>query len=269
MPTPAPTPQPPDALRNDSSFVVYQASKVGEAYWWYQARQDLVRRLVKRFAPGFLKQPTLHSLDIGCGAGGTVNLLGTWGEAWGVDPDAGALALAQARGIPAERLVQASMASLTPFASNRFDLITCLDVLEHAPDPVPALAEVFRVLTPGGMALFTVPADPRLWSDRDLRLHHRVRYTPAQLRAELSAAGFEILRVTHTHFFYYWPFRLWLRWLHVSQVQAVPHVRQDTFETNPFFSWLWRGLLRLETEWWLRLPLPWGVSAVAIVRKPR
>jgi SAM-dependent methyltransferase len=161
------------------------------------------------------------------------------------------------------------MEALTPFKDQQFTLITCLDVLEHVTQPERALAEVQRVLKPGGLAVFTVPADPRLWSDRDLRLQHRKRYTPADLRAELRAAGFEVLNATHTNLFYYWPFRLWLLWLRCTQVQAVPHVSQDTFETNSFFSGLWRWMLRMEMEWWLRLPLPWGVSAVAVVRKPR
>ena len=37
-----------------------------------------------------------------------------------------------------------------PFAEGSFDLVCCLEVLEHAPDPVRLLEEIRRVLVPGG-----------------------------------------------------------------------------------------------------------------------
>jgi len=46
------------------------------------------------------------------------------------------------------------------FEDGSFDLCTSTDVFEHVPDDTRAFAEVFRVLRPGGLAVFTVPLRP-------------------------------------------------------------------------------------------------------------
>ncbi|MGQ0732807.1 MAG: class I SAM-dependent methyltransferase [Acidobacteriota bacterium] len=59
--------------------------------------------------------------------------------------------VADARGVRHESLMSLS------FPDGSFDTVLSFDVLEHVPDPAPALAEVLRVLRPGGRFLFTVP----------------------------------------------------------------------------------------------------------------
>jgi SAM-dependent methyltransferase len=48
-----------------------------------------------------------------------------------------------------------------PFATGRFDLVLCSHVLEHIPDDAAAIAEIARVLRPGGRAVVMVPYDPK------------------------------------------------------------------------------------------------------------
>jgi SAM-dependent methyltransferase len=55
-----------------------------------------------------------------------------------------------------------------------FDRVICTEVLEHTEDPAAILAEIRRVLRPGGIAVITVPNDPLI-----LRLKGFVRRTPA------------------------------------------------------------------------------------------
>lgn len=54
--------------------------------------------------------------------------------------------------------VKADICNL-PFPSNSFDIIFCNHVLEHIPDHLKALSELFRVLKPGGWGIFQVPQD--------------------------------------------------------------------------------------------------------------
>jgi SAM-dependent methyltransferase len=64
-----------------------------------------------------------------------------------------------------------------PFASDQFDLVICTQVLEYIPEPGAVLAEIHRVLKPGGCLLLSVPAVfPR---DSD---HDRWRFLPGSLR---------------------------------------------------------------------------------------
>ncbi|HEX3869004.1 MAG TPA: class I SAM-dependent methyltransferase, partial [Pirellulales bacterium] len=74
--------------------------------------------------------------------------------------------------LDAVRFLAADLASL-PFESGSFDCVTCGYVLEHLPDPRPGLAEIARVLRPGGRLLLLTTEDSfagawtsRLWCCR-------------------------------------------------------------------------------------------------------
>ncbi len=68
-----------------------------------------------------------------------------------------------------------------------FDLVLLLDVLEHVADDETFFAEqVVPVLAPRGVAVVSVPAHPRLYSDHDRMLEHHRRYQPADLEAMLE-----------------------------------------------------------------------------------
>lgn len=78
----------------------------------------------------------------------------------------------------------------------QFDTILCLNVLEHVKDPLVALRNMRSALQDGGRVLIYVPQGPWLYSSLDIALGHRCRYTPAGLREELLAAGFEVESIT-------------------------------------------------------------------------
>ena len=54
--------------------------------------------------------------------------------------------------------VKADICNL-PFDDNTYDVILCNHVLEHIPDDLKAMQELFRVLTPGGWGIFQIPQD--------------------------------------------------------------------------------------------------------------
>lgn len=54
--------------------------------------------------------------------------------------------------------VKADICNL-PFDDNSYDIILCNHVLEHIPDDIKAMQELFRVLKPGGMGVFQIPQD--------------------------------------------------------------------------------------------------------------
>jgi SAM-dependent methyltransferase len=105
---------------------------------------------------------------------------------------------------PAAAMVQADLAAL-PFADGSFDLVVCSHVLEHVPDDAAAMAEIFRVLATGGIALIQTPVnydqngtyeDPAV-IDPDSRLREfsqadHVRVFGRDLPERLERAGFSV-----------------------------------------------------------------------------
>jgi ubiquinone/menaquinone biosynthesis C-methylase UbiE len=90
-------------------------------------------------------------------------------------------------------------------ADNSFDVVFCNHVLEHVPDDLKAMREIYRVLKPGGMAIMQVPMNPDLKetfedpSITDPKERHRlfgqydhVRMYGADYHDRLKAAGFEV-----------------------------------------------------------------------------
>jgi SAM-dependent methyltransferase len=161
-----------------------------ESHWWYRGRRRIVIDTVTDLATG----PAPRILDAGCGSGRNMVELARLGSVTGTDVSERALELARERDVGAAEL--APLETL-PFDDDSFDLITCLDVIEHIPDDVGALRELQRVVAPGGWLVVTVPAYPWLWGRHDEANHHQRRYTKKTLVAAATSAGWQLERLTH------------------------------------------------------------------------
>jgi SAM-dependent methyltransferase len=150
-----------------------------DRHWWYRGR----RRVLRATLDGLDLPSPCRLLDAGCGSGRTLDELADYGDACGADLSRVAVDAARARG---HRAYLAEIGDL-PFPDGAFDLVTCLDVVEHTPDDRRSLSELRRVTRPGGVLLLTVPAHPALWSAHDEANHHYRRYT----RGALIAAAVE------------------------------------------------------------------------------
>jgi SAM-dependent methyltransferase len=103
-------------------------------------------------------------LDVGCGDGGTGGFyLAENARSYvGVDISEHAVQLASSRGLAAKTIEDASH---LPFAGESFDVVLCVEVLEHLFEPQLAAAEAARVLRSGGRFIATVP-NGAYWRDR-------------------------------------------------------------------------------------------------------
>lgn len=79
-------------------------------------------------------------------------------------------------------------ADALPFPDESFDCVLCTEVLEHCPDPFAALAEMARVLKPGGRIFLTTPFLVPL---HDMPNDY-FRYTPSALRYLAERAGLSL-----------------------------------------------------------------------------
>ncbi len=97
-------------------------------------------------------------LDLGCGMGGLVVALRRAGaKAVGHDPNRayGQICTLRAARYDLPLPFVTATGEALPFATESFDIVVCLDVLEHAASLEQTLAEIARVLPPGGQAIVT------------------------------------------------------------------------------------------------------------------
>lgn len=158
-----------------------------DRHWWFVGRRRIVAQLIRRFVP---LPATARVLEAGCGYGGNLAMLETFGavDAFEFDDAARAHAAALSR----RRVTYGKLPHHIGFTGERFDLIAMLDVLEHIDDDVGSLRSLRDRLAPDGSLLLTVPAVPWLWSDHDVLHQHKRRYTRRLLRQRLDQAGFEV-----------------------------------------------------------------------------
>ncbi len=156
-------------------------------------------------------------LDLGCGGGRHAFALYRRGAAVvALDRDESELkdvagmfaALREAGDVPGDAAATAVRgdAYALPFADASFDRIIAAEVLEHLPDDGRAMAELFRVLEPGGLIAVTVPRwGPELLCWALSSAYHEAPgghiriYRGTELRRRLTAAGLDPVDGHHAH----------------------------------------------------------------------
>jgi SAM-dependent methyltransferase len=233
---------------------------VDERHWWYRGRRRIIRAELDRLPLA----ADARVLDAGCGSGRTLVELEGYGEVHGIELDPHAADVARARG---RGEVRVGRLEHLPWDDATFDLITCLDVIEHTPDDLVTLRELRRVCKPGGWLLVTVPAYQALWSLHDEANHHYRRYGRRALRAAATQAGWRIRRMTSFNSLLLAP---------AAAVRLAQRRRRADANYTPELrlgpSWLnatLEGPLRAEASWLSRgRTLPAGLSLLAVLENP-
>jgi SAM-dependent methyltransferase len=200
-------------------------------------------------------------LEVGCGVGSILNLLGERDLLFGIDVEPDVLARARERfhDRPECRFALIDLTAAAPddwslLRQQRFDSVVCINVLEHIRDDVGALQKMEELLEPGGTLALLVPAHLALYGPYDRLDGHYRRYSKAYLRTILSHTGFELLRCR-----YFNAIGAVGWWVQYKLLRRTVHGEGQLGLMNRLLPVV-RPLEKV-------LPVPFGLSLVAVCRK--
>jgi len=222
----------------DVSFAKYSQ------YWWSNRFYAI---LVRRYG-----QRGTRLLEIGSGLGHLVGQLdGMFATA---ALDVNHWALAHSKVVAPRTLLQVASAEDLPFADGTFGVVVIKHVVEHLPRPGKAIAELGRVMAPGGILILATPnlasLSMPLKGEKWIGYHdptHISLKPPSEWLAMLKEAGFKLKRVF-----------------------------ADGFWDAPYVPMIPKGLQKLifgslgglqATSGVVFLPMRWGESIMVIARK--
>jgi 2-polyprenyl-6-hydroxyphenyl methylase/3-demethylubiquinone-9 3-methyltransferase len=153
-----------------------------------------------------------RAVDVGCGGGLLAEALARAGaEVVGIDMGEAPLAVARLHAAETGTSVDyrhTTAEALAAAEAGRFDVVTCLEMLEHVPDPASVVEACARLARPGGHVFFsTINRNPKAWAlavvgaEYVLGLlprgtHDYAKFiTPAELARAVRGAGLDVVEI--------------------------------------------------------------------------
>ncbi len=227
-----------------------------DTHWWYGSTRALLQELLDDRLPA-----AGRFLDVGCGTGATGAWLATRGALIAADFEPLALTLHHER--HPESQVVATDARMLPFPDAAFDAVLCVTMLCHRSiaSPAAVVAELGRVVKPGGLLCLWEPGVRRLDRAHDRVTHTGRRFSRGDLVEMLARSGFDIERATGAYSFLVPPAAL-------KAVVERGTTSSDLDRNAGGLGGTLRTLAAAERRLLRRVDLPTGLSVVAIGRRP-
>jgi SAM-dependent methyltransferase len=160
----------------DQVFAIH--ARLEQRHWWFRGRRAIVIPIIDRV----LRGQQCAIVDVGCGTGGTVDVLSKRYRCIGIDQSELAISTAHSLYPNAQfrcGVVPRDIHDLRDDAG----IYLLMDVLEHIEDDKTFLQSIVAFARPGSLFLITVPAHQALWSAHDVTAGHCRRYESNSLRA--------------------------------------------------------------------------------------
>lgn len=230
-----------------------------KTYWWHLGRLRIIQTYVSIAVKG---KKTAKIMNVGCGTGGTIDMLEEFGRVDNVDISDDAIKFMKKCGYT--RLTKVDDIKL-PFKAKSYDMVGAFDVLEHIENQTGALKEWKRVIKDDGAIVITVPAYQWLWSDHDKSLYHERRYTTRRLKQAAREAGLRVERKSYAIVF---SLPLVVTFRITNKLRGKVTDSETSYVdvpdwVNRLFTWF----LYIESEFHKVIPFPFGTSVVTILRK--
>jgi SAM-dependent methyltransferase len=204
----------------------------------------------------------LRICELGCGTGGNLASVADRHDVVGIECSPHALEYARRR--LGSRIIRGSLPDDVDLPPNSCDVVLLTDVLEHVEDDARSAATAMRLLKPGGIIVATVPAYQWLYTARDAQHHHFRRYSKQRFKLLWNGGDCETLLLSHYNSLLFMPAaavrltsKLGLRRPEASDLTIPPRPLND----------LLTRVMSSERNLLARVPIPFGLSLVAVVRK--
>ena len=243
------------------------------AHWWIQTRFRYLDRALQTHP----SDKAIDVLEVGCGTCQNLRYLRTSspnaahiGRVAGLDVGFDSTRVDTSWAKPKDWF-GSDLEKLPQNSPGLFDVLVAMDVLEHIEDDFDMLRCWNQKLRPGGLVFATVPAFPALWSQHDVLLGHKRRYTRATLEALAQGAGLKVLRTCYA-FSHIFPLVYLIRKLHpprppASEIRALDGAQETGLKKAPAsINALLRCLGHVEARFggnaWF------GTSVIGLFQKP-
>ncbi len=240
-------------MRDDS---IHRLFEYEDNYWWFKVTRDFLDNYLQSLD----RSRSIKILEIGCGTGGNLSLLASFGEIYNLDLNLKALTYCHQRGF--SRASCQDVQNLA-FKKETFDLVVGMHIIEHVGDDYKALEEIKQVLKPRAKLILAFPAYSLFWSYHDLALKHKRRYNPYKFIKTLKQDGFKISAGTHYSLFLL-PLIVAFR-LFMSLTKKSSH--EDVYSIPTFLNSILYFLAKIEYYVSKVIPIPFGLSFICMLEK--
>ena len=232
-------------------------AEVEDTHWWYRSTRELLGQLLAEHLPA-----GGTFLDLGAGTGATGAWLAEHGRVVAGDFEPLALTLHRERH-PASAVVAGDACAL-PFPDDTFDAVLCVTVLCHRSieSPVDAVAEMARVVKPGGVVCVMEPGVRRLRRAHDRVTHTGRRFSRGDLAGLLALNGLRVERSTGAYSFLIPPAA-------IKMVAERGATSSDLDQHTSGLGGVLPAVAAAERRVLRRVDLPWGLSVLALGRSVR
>jgi SAM-dependent methyltransferase len=170
--------------------VYEQMAEYDQKHWWYRARRKVLAEMIRRLVD---PPKDARILEIGCGTGHNLPMLGEFGKVDALELDEEARVIAEKR--LGRSVMSAPLPELAGVPEHQYDLVAAFDVIEHIDDDRAALVSIASRLKPCGKFVMTVPAHQWMWSAHDVVNHHKRRYSKGALKRLIEGSPLKLERI--------------------------------------------------------------------------
>ncbi len=234
-------------------------ARVEDIHWWFKARREIIFEVLKKYVPA---DEGKSIAEIGCGTGGNLKYLRKYYQVIGSD-------------ISSDAVKHATKKAECPIFTGDFretlsslwknlNGVLLADVLEHIEDDKKFMKDLIYNLNQSTIILLTVPAHQFLWSNHDIVLGHKRRYSAKRLH--------DLWKDHPVYEVFFSPFNTFLSpiiflWRTLGALKNKNKGKSDLSLPAPALNWILHKIFSLERKWLRYTPLFFGVSYLCVLRK--